>query len=246
MRTVVVIPSRIGSERLARKPLRHIHGVSLVERVWRQVMKATGIDAVYVATDSDEIHAHVMQFGGNAILTEPECANGTERVCQAVDRLEEQFDVVINVQGDEPLIAPEVITAVRDAFQKQNVDIATPISPLREAAELYSASVVKCAVAHDGNILYFSRAPIPFVRDRNNSVQEGVHWKHIGVYGFRKAVLMQLTSLPHSKLEQAEKLEQLRWLEHGYRIHAVEVEYTSVAVDTEEDVAAVERILTTR
>ena len=246
MRTVVVIPSRIGSERLPRKPLRSIDGVSLVERVWRQVVQAGGIDGVYVATDSDEIATHVKQFGGNAIMTDPECKNGTERVSQAVERLNEQFDVVINVQGDEPLIIPEVITRVAQAFTDPSITIATPISPLREAADLYSPSVVKCAVARDGNILYFSRAPIPFLRDRSNSIEEGLHWKHIGVYGFRKEVLAQLTKLPPSVLEDAEKLEQLRWLEHGHRIDAVEVNYDSVAVDTEEDVAAVERILATR
>lgn len=243
MRTVVVIPSRIGSERLPRKPLRLISGISLVERVWRQVIQAKGVDAVYVATDSNEIQAHVHQFGGKAIMTDPECKNGTDRVCQAVERLSEQFDVVINVQGDEPLILPEVISGVQQAFENPSVMIATPISPLREAADLYSSSVVKCAVGLDGKILYFSRAPIPFVRDRSNVVENGLHWKHIGVYGFRTNTLKQVTTLPPSRLEEAEKLEQLRWLAHGHSIHAVEVDYDSVAVDTEEDVIAVERIL---
>jgi 3-deoxy-manno-octulosonate cytidylyltransferase (CMP-KDO synthetase) len=246
MRTAVIIPARIGSERLARKALRLIDGISLTERVWRQVVKAKGIDDVYVATDSDEILSHVMQFGGNAIMTEISCKNGTERVCQAMDRLEAKYDVVINVQGDEPLIVPDVIEAVAKAFSDKAVTIATPVSPLREVADLSSPSVVKCAIAQDNRILYFSRSAIPHVRDTANTVRNGLHWKHIGVYGFRSTLLMQLTSLPPSALEESEKLEQLRWLENGFTIHAVQVNYDSVAVDTESDVVAVEEILAKR
>jgi len=246
MRTAVIIPARIGSERLARKALRLIDGVSLTERVWRQVSKAKGIDGVYVATDSDEILSHVMAFGGNAIMTESSCKNGTERVCQAMDRLDDEYDIVINVQGDEPLIAPNVIEAVQHTFINTAVGIATPVSPLREVADLSNPSVVKCAIAEDRRILYFSRSAIPHIRDEANAIRDGLHWKHIGVYGFRSDLLMELTSLPPSALEDAEKLEQLRWLENGFTIHAVKVDYDSVAVDTEADVASVEKLLSNR
>ena len=246
MRTAVIIPSRIGSERLLRKALRLIDGVTLTERVWRQVSKASGIDGVYVATDSDEIFAHVEQFGGKAIMTDAACKNGTERVAQAVERLGERYDVVINVQGDEPLIAPDVIEAVQQAFNDSAVNIATPISPMREVSDLSNPTVVKCAVAEGGNILYFSRSPIPHVRDEANAVRDGLHWKHIGVYGFRSDLLPKLTALSPTPLEDVEKLEQLRWLEHGFSIRGVRVNYDSVAVDVEADIATVEGILAKR
>lgn len=246
MRTAVIIPSRIGSERLLRKALRLIDGVSLTERVWHQVSKASGIDGVYVATDSDEIYSHVEEFGGKAIMTDAACKNGTERVAQAVERLGERYDVVINVQGDEPLIAPDVIEAVQQAFSDPAVAVVTPISPLREPSDLSNPTVVKCAVAEGGNILYFSRSSIPHVRDNASVVRDGLHWKHIGVYGFRSELLAKLTVLSPTALEDAEKLEQLRWLEHGYSIRSVKVNYDSVAVDVEADIATVEGILAKR
>lgn len=246
MRTAVIIPARIGSERLARKALRMIAGTSLTERVWHQARKASGIDAVFVATDSEEIASHVEGFGGKAIMTDASCANGTERVAQAATRLGEVYDVIINVQGDEPLIEPQVIEAVAKAFQNAIILIATPVSPLRTTEELMSPNVVKCAIAQSGKALYFSRSPIPHVRSRANVVHDGIHWKHIGVYGFRGETLQEVVKLPQSLLEDSEKLEQLRWLEYGYDIHTVQVEYDSVSVDTEEDVLVVERILSTR
>lgn len=243
MKVAAIIPARIGSERLQRKALRMIAGTSLTERVWRQAMQAKGIDAVLVATDSEEIASHVEGFGGKAIMTDSSCTSGTERVAQAAERMSERYDVVLNVQGDEPLIAPTVIEAVVETFHDSAIRIATPISPLRSAEELLSPSVVKCVIARSGKALYFSRSPIPHVRAKANVAHDVIHWKHIGVYGFRSDTLQEIVKLPASLLEESEKLEQLRWLDAGYDIQTVRVKYDSVSVDTEEDVMAVERIL---
>ena len=244
MKTAIIIPSRLGSTRLARKPLRLIAGMSLVERVYRGCEKANGIDILAVATDSDEIATHVESFGGKVIMTPAECSTGTERVGIAARSLPEDIDVIINVQGDEPLIDPVVIDKLRDLFElSPGVRIATPISPLADTTELQNPGTVKVALSRDHRALYFSRLPIPFDRDGSGAVQ---YWQHIGVYGFRKKNLQQILELPACPLEEAEKLEQLRWLDAGYSIHCVEVNYHSVAVDTEEDVAKVKAILKKR
>jgi 3-deoxy-manno-octulosonate cytidylyltransferase (CMP-KDO synthetase) len=244
VKTAIIIPSRLGSTRLARKPLKPIAGVSLVERVYRRCAQAQNIAMLAVATDSDEIRAHVESFGGNVIMTPAECSTGTERVGVAARSLPEDIDVIINVQGDEPLIEPMVIDKLRDLFEMSpGVRIATPISPLVDNIELQNPGTVKVALSSDMRALYFSRAPIPFDRDGNGDVR---YWQHIGVYGFRKKNLQQILELPPCPLEEAEKLEQLRWLDAGYSIHCVEVNYHSVAVDTEEDVAKVEAILKQR
>ncbi|HYM21242.1 MAG TPA: 3-deoxy-manno-octulosonate cytidylyltransferase [Candidatus Kapabacteria bacterium] len=244
MKTAIIIPSRLGSTRLERKPLRHIAGVSLVERVYHGCEKAHNIDFLAVATDSEEIAEHVRSFGGNVIMTPTECSTGTERVGVAARSLPDDIDVIINVQGDEPLIDPVVIDKLRNLFEMSpGVRIVTPISPLADKIELQNPGTVKVALTRDHRALYFSRLPIPFDRDGNDRVQ---YWQHIGVYGFRKKNLLQILELPLCPLEEAEKLEQLRWLDAGYEIHCVEVNYHSVAVDTEDDVQKVEAILRKR
>jgi 3-deoxy-manno-octulosonate cytidylyltransferase (CMP-KDO synthetase) len=242
LKTAVIIPSRLASVRLPRKPLHLIAGTSLVERVWHQAIQS-GLD-VFIATDSDEIASHVTSFGGKFIMTPPECESGTERVAVAAMSLADEYQVIINVQGDEPLIAPDVITEVASQFEiPSSVLIATPITPLLENSDLANPNAVKVALASDGRALYFSRSPIPFVRELKGTNINGLFWKHIGVYGFRRKTLGQLAELLPSTLEQAEKLEQLRWLDAGYPIHTVKVNYDSVAVDTIEDVHRVEEIL---
>ncbi len=242
MKTAVIIPSRLASVRLPRKPLHLIAGVSLVERVWRQAMQS-GFD-VFIATDSDEIASHVTSFGGKFIMTLAECESGTERVAVAAITLPDDYQVIINVQGDEPLITADVIKEVANQFElRSSVLIATPITPLLDTTDLVNPNAVKVALASDGRALYFSRSSIPFVRESNDMHPDGLFWKHIGVYGFRRKTLGQLAELLPSKLEQAEKLEQLRWLDAGYPIQTVKVDYDSVAVDTIEDVHRVEEIL---
>jgi 3-deoxy-manno-octulosonate cytidylyltransferase (CMP-KDO synthetase) len=244
MKTAIIIPSRLGSTRLPRKPLHLIAGITLIERVYRQCKKAAGIDMVVIATDSDEIAKHVNSFGAGAIMTPESCANGTERVSYAAKHLAEDFDIIINVQGDEPLIEPSVIEQMAKAFGDNGVMIATPISPITEKKDIDNPNIVKVVTSENNDILYFSRSTIPHNRDKSN---EGiVYWKHIGLYAFRRSVLEEIRHLPHTELEEIEKLEQLRWLYHGYKIRAVRVENASIEVNTEEDVKKVEEILKNR
>ncbi len=242
MKIAVIIPSRLASVRLPRKPLHLIASVSLVERVWRQAIQS-GFD-VFIATDSDEIASHITSFGGKFIMTPAECESGTERVAVAANTLPDDYQVIINVQGDEPLITPDVVKEVANQFElRSSVLIVTPITSLLDMTDLSNPNAVKVALAYDGRALYFSRSPIPFVREPNDMNIDGLFWKHIGVYGFKRKTLGQLAELLPSKLEQAEKLEQLRWLDAGYPIQTVKVDYDSVAVDTIEDVHRVEEIL---
>jgi 3-deoxy-manno-octulosonate cytidylyltransferase (CMP-KDO synthetase) len=244
MKTAIIIPSRLGSTRLPRKPLHKIAGVTLVERVYRGCKKAHGIDFVAVATDSAEIADHVRSFGAEVIMTPESCETGTERVGIAARSLPEDIDVIINVQGDEPLIDPVVLDKLRDLFEvSPGVRIATPVTPLGDKSELVNPAVVKVAMTRDDRALYFSRSPIPFDRDGADLID---YWQHIGVYAFRKKNLQQILELPPCPLELAERLEQLRWLDAGYTIHCVNVDYRSVAVDTPDDVEKVEAILRER
>lgn len=221
-----------------------IAGVSLVERVYRGCKKAHGIDYIAVATDSEEIASHVRSFGGQVIMTPESCETGTERVGVAARSLPEDIEVIINVQGDEPLIDPVVLDKLRTLFElNTGVRIGTPITPLPDRAELANPAVVKVALTRDNRALYFSRSPIPFDRDGGDLVD---YWQHIGVYAFRKKNLQQILELPPCPLELAERLEQLRWLDAGYTIHCVSVDYRSVAVDTIDDVGKVEDILRER
>jgi 3-deoxy-manno-octulosonate cytidylyltransferase (CMP-KDO synthetase) len=241
MKTAIIIPSRLGSARLPRKPLHIIAGMTLIERVYLQCKKANGIDMVVVATDSDEIAKHVNSFGAGAIMTPENCANGSERVSYAAKHLSEDFEVIINVQGDEPLIEPSVIEQLAKAFEDDTVMIATPITPIMEKIDITNPHIVKVVTTANDDILYFSRATIPHIRE--NTEPNDIYWKHIGLYAFRRSVLEEIRHLPHTELEEIEKLEQLRWLYHGYKIRAIRVTNSSIEVNTEEDVRKVESIL---
>jgi len=218
-----------------------IAGITLIERVYRQCKQAQGIDMILIATDSDEIAKHVNSFGGGAIMTPEHCANGTERIAYAAKHLAEDFDIIINVQGDEPLIEPSVIEQVAKAFENDLVKIATPISLIVEKNDINNPNIVKVVTDANDDVLYFSRSIIPFDRTENKSYM--AYWRHIGLYAFRRKILEEIRDLPSTELENIEKLEQLRWLYHGYKIRAVRVENTSIEVNTIEDVKKVEEIL---
>jgi 3-deoxy-manno-octulosonate cytidylyltransferase (CMP-KDO synthetase) len=239
MKTAIIIPARLGSTRLPQKPLRMIAGMSLIERVYRQCKKAQGIDAVMIATDSDKIAKHVNNFGAGAIMTPEDCANGSERVFYAAKHLSEDFEIIINVQGDEPLIEPSVIEQLAAAFEDEDVMIATPISPIKEKANIENEHIVKTVTDARNNILYFSRSVIPFRKDKDNIP----YWRHIGLYAFRRKILEEIRHLAKTELEESESLEQLRWLYHGYKIRAIQVENVSIEVNTEEDIEKVESML---
>jgi 3-deoxy-manno-octulosonate cytidylyltransferase (CMP-KDO synthetase) len=219
--------------------------MTLIERVYRQCKKANGINIVIVATDSDEIAKHVNSFGAEAIITPEECANGTERVAYAARHLADDFEIIINVQGDEPLIEPSVIEQLRQAFVNDNVMIATPITPLVEKNYIDNPNIVKVVANANDDIMYFSRSVIPYDINGQNSSKRtySTYWKHTGLYAFRRQVLEEIRHLHPTELEELEKLEQLRWLYHGYKIKAIRVAHGSIEVNTEEDVKKVERIL---
>lgn len=255
---VIVIPARWGSKRFPGKPLVPIAGVSLLERTWRIAAAVRGVAEVHIATDDPRIATHAAAFGASVLMTRPECANGTERVREAVAGLERRPGAVINLQGDAVLTPPWVIQALVDALAADSgVAMVTPAVRLTwgqyaafaEAKQSNPTSGTLAVFDRDGNALYFSKALIPTVRTRPESAGAAdpspLH-RHIGLYGYRADVLETLASLPPTPLEQAEQLEQLRALENGIPIRVVVVDYrgrTQWSVDTPQDVATVEALI---
>ncbi|MBK6767386.1 MAG: 3-deoxy-manno-octulosonate cytidylyltransferase [bacterium] len=233
-RVLAVIPARYSATRFPGKPLELLWGKPMVQHVWERCARAKAVDHVIVATDDDRIAAACRSFGAEAVMTDPALPSGTDRVARA-SLAHPVFDVVLNVQGDEPAIEPEVIGAVASLLRKANVQIGTAVVPQVIDTDFERPHVVKAVVAQDGRALYFSRSVIPFLR---NLPEVGTtHFRHLGIYGFQRDVLHQLVTLPPSPSEKVESLEQLRWLEAGYLIHTVSVQSRSVGIDTPEDLA---------
>jgi len=234
-RVAVVIPARYGATRLPGKPLAEIDGRPMIWYVWEKARRAQVPSRVVVATDDERIAAVVRGFGGEAVMTSPACASGTDRVAEAARGMGEE--VFVNLQGDEPLMHPSVIDAVAAPLVfDPDVRMSTAALPQDDPAEFLRPSVVKVVVDARGDALYFSRSPIPHYRDAGT----GRYRKHLGIYGYRREFLFRVAALPPSPLEEAERLEQLRVLENGYRIRVVDVAHDSVGVDTAEDLKAVE------
>lgn len=241
MKAVAVIPARYGSTRLPGKPLLDICGKPLIQRVWEVVAQVPNIDEIIVATDDDRIAKTVQDFGGKVMMTSSDCQSGSDRVREVAQTVE--ADVYVNVQGDEPLLEPSAIEKLLEVFaQDANVQVATLCSPIsREEAQ--SPNQVKVVRDRAGNALYFSRALLPFVREANETAD---YFGHIGVYAYRREVLCAFTSLPASPLEQAEKLEQLRFLQTGIPIRVIEIPRMGVGVDTQEDLERVRTVIQER
>jgi 3-deoxy-manno-octulosonate cytidylyltransferase (CMP-KDO synthetase) len=235
---VAVVPSRYQSTRLPGKPLALIDGKTMVEHVVRRTEAARRVDAVLVATDDERIANAVSDFGGTAVMTRAAHETGTDRLAEVAAAL--SGDIIVNVQGDEPLITADAIDAAVDLLLERPAD---PIGTLRklidDPSDLANPSVVKVTVDLDGYALYFSRSPIPF----NRSGQAAPQWRHLGLYVYRREFLLALARLPRTPLEQAEALEQLRALEHGYRIRTVETTADTIGVDTPEDLERVRRLV---
>lgn len=241
IRTVIVIPARYAATRLPGKPLIPLLGKPMIQWVYERARQIPGISEVLVATDDQRIAQVISAVGGSAIMTPADIPNGSERVGFVVREME--ADIVVNLQGDEPLISPHAIaTAIRALLENPDLPVATLGYPLRDEQTWRSPSVVKVVVNRFGNALYFSRAPIPFPRDRKFELLP-LLYRHIGVYVYRKSFLMTFLSWPEGILEQCEKLEQLRILERGYPIKVVESESLSPGVDTPEDIPVVEKAL---
>lgn len=238
---IVVIPARYGSSRLPGKPLVSLAGRPMIQRVYERAKLAKHTGRVIVATDDDRIVKAVQEFGGEARMTRPDHRTGTERVAEVAAH--ERGDIFVNVQGDEPLLDPAAVdTAVHALLEEPQVAIATVATPIKTPGDIMDPNVCKVVLDFDENALYFSRAPIPWVRDTGNHVQAR-HLKHLGLYVFRRDTLLEYPTLPQGNLERLEQLEQLRWLENGWKIRIAEVEYDAISVDVPEDVARVEKLL---
>jgi 3-deoxy-manno-octulosonate cytidylyltransferase (CMP-KDO synthetase) len=233
-----VIPARYQSTRLPGKPLAMIHGQTMIERVYRRAADAAAIDAVVVATDDQRIADVVSEFGGTAVMTKADHETGTDRLAEVAAAL--SADVVVNVQGDEPLMTPAAIDAVVERIASGDAPMSTLRRRIDQLEDLDNPSVVKLVVDGHGHALYFTRAPIPFVRPGQ---LEPVYWRHLGLYAYRRTFLLTLAALPPTPLERAEGLEQLRALEHGYRIATAETTADTIGVDTPEDLERVRRFV---
>lgn len=241
VKVVVVIPARYGSTRLPGKPLVSLAGRPMIRYVYERARQAQTVARVIVATDDQRIVDAVQEFGGEAVITRADHRTGTERVAEVAAR--EEGDVFVNVQGDEPLIDPVSIdTAVGALMEEPAAQIATVATPVRYAGDIMDLNVVKVVLDFDGNALYFSRAPIPWVRDTQSKVHVK-YWKHLGLYVFQRDALLEYPTLPLGELERVEQLEQLRWMENGWKIRVAEVAHDAVSVDVPEDVARVERLM---
>lgn len=244
MRIVGVIPSRWASTRFPGKSLALLCGKPLIQWVLEGVSRAKRLDAVLVATDDDRIRAAVERLGGTVAMTRPDHPSGTDRIAEAVAGMD--CDVVINIQGDEPLIDPRLIDRIADLMAGPGGwDMATAATPITNEVDLNNPSVVKVVWDENHRALYFSRARIPHVRDLDSggAAVRPLHWRHIGIYAYRNSFLQKLVRVPPCALEQAEKLEQLRALHIGVRMAVLETEEPGIGVDTPQDVNYVEEVI---
>ena len=238
---VIVIPARYGSTRLPGKPLVQLAGKPMVRHVYERAKLAKRASRVIVATDDERIFKAVEAFGGEVRMTRQDHRTGTERIAEVAAHTD--GDVFVNVQGDEPLLdAASVDAAVASLEEEPAASISTVAVPIRRPADIMDPNVVKTVLDFDGNALFFSRAPIPWVRDTGAQVQAR-HLKHLGLYVFQRDALLEYPTLPQGELERLEQLEQLRWLENGWKIRVAEVEHDAVSVDVPDDVARVEQLL---
>lgn len=236
MKFIGIIPARFKSTRFPGKSLAIINGKPMIQHVYERSAEAVG--DVWVATDSNVIFEAVESFGGRVIMTSEDHMSGTDRCAEAALKIAVtlDFDAIVNIQGDEPFIQPDQIRKLMQCFTKE-VEIATLVRRITSINELTDPNKPKVVVGTEGNALYFSRAAIPFARgvDLNNWLSANDYWAHIGIYAYRKDILQKLTRLQPGKLEMAESLEQLRWLENGFRIRVAETEFASFGIDTPED-----------
>jgi 3-deoxy-manno-octulosonate cytidylyltransferase (CMP-KDO synthetase) len=237
MKILAVIPARYASTRFPGKPLALIDGKTMIRRVYEQVKKAKLVTDIVVATDDDRIASEVDRFGGNFIMTSATHPSGTDRCFEALSKHHDSFDAVINVQGDEPFIAPEQIDQLAQLIKAEKVGIATLIQRIREISHLFDPNVVKVITNPEGKALYFSRQAIPYLRnfEQEKWLKEHIFYRHIGIYAYKSDVLKQITSLLPSPLEMAESLEQLRWLEQGITIQTGITNHAQFGVDTPAD-----------
>ena len=237
MKKIIVIPARYASTRLPAKPLLKINGRPLIQWVYEKASESRLADRVIIATDDERIREAALLFGAEAVMTSPACKSGTDRVYEAIEG--QEGDIIINLQGDEPFIRADMVDTLFSAIEKDNLTMATLCSPLKDENEYNDPNTVKVVFDKDSFALYFSRAPIPFIRGQRRAPL----YKHIGIYGFERSFLEQFVVLGKSRLEETESLEQLRVLENGYKIKVLTTQYDGFGIDTEADLERVQSLL---
>lgn len=244
MKILGIIPARFASTRFPGKPLIDLNGKSMIQRVYEQAKKADSLADVVVATDDHQIYDAVTAFGGKVILTSDQHQSGTDRCAEVAEKMT-GFDAIINIQGDEPLIDPNQINLVAACFDKPNTELATLVKIINQKEELFNINTPKVILNKNGEAIYFSRQVIPNLKNINPSdfLNHHTFYKHIGIYGYKTSTLKLIAQLPLSDLEKAEMLEQLRWIENGFKIKVAITNQESLAIDTPEDVLKILAIL---
>jgi 3-deoxy-manno-octulosonate cytidylyltransferase (CMP-KDO synthetase) len=237
MKVLAIIPARYGSTRFPGKPLANLAGKPMIQHVYEQVKSCGSISEVVVATDHQEILHRVEDFGGKAVMTSENCLSGTDRCAEVLKGLSSEYDLVLNVQGDEPFIQCGQLKELIESMNSPESEIGTLVRRIEHMEDVSNPNVVKAVIAENGRALYFSRNPVPFVRgvERENWLSQAVFYRHIGLYAYRPEVLLKITALPPGKLEIAESLEQLRWMEADFKVYVRESLYDSIGIDTPED-----------
>ncbi len=241
MKAIAIIPARYASSRFPGKPIVHIGSKTMIQRVYERAKMVPELDDVIVATDDERIIDNITSVGGKAVMTATTHQSGTERCAEVLENMEEQPDIVLDIQGDVPFIELSHIQLVLNSFRQESTQIASLYTPINDLATLSNPNAPKVVFDNDFNAIYFSRSPIPYLRDveKTDWPASFRFYKHIGVYGFRSEILKEVVKLPVGRLEKAENLEQLRWIEHGYKIHLSETDVESLAIDTHEDLSRV-------
>lgn len=240
----IAIPARMASSRFPGKPLANLGGKRVIERVWENCKKSQKAEKVVILTDSLEICDFAKSIGADCIATSPECASGTERIIEALSELNSEF--IVNVQGDEPFLEPSLIDLIIDARERTGADLVTACEKITDASQLENPNVVKVLRNNFGRAVYFSRCPLPFVRDSKNFpewLSKIDYWRHIGIYGYSAHALATYAELPVSRMEKCEMLEQLRFISAGKTFEMVETSYASIGIDTPDDLIAAEKYL---
>jgi len=237
MKILAVIPSRFASTRFPGKPLIDIKGKTMIQRVFEQAKQCKSFADVIVATDDERIYNHVIEFGGKAMMTSEKHPSGTDRCAEVLSKIDQKYDAVVNVQGDEPFIQPEQLEQLIECFKNPKTQIATLVKKIDTTDDLLNINLPKVIFNKEMKALYFSRLPIPGQKsvDTEEWVKNHQYYRHIGLYGYRAETLKEITLLPPSPLENIESLEQLRWLEAGYTITVSVTEFESIGIDTPND-----------
>ena len=239
MHITAIIPARYGSSRLPVKPLKLISGISLIQRVYEATISTSLFDKVIIATDHEEIRQHAHSFGAQVKMTSQNHPTGTDRIEECARDI--KTDLIVNVQGDEPFISKEPLQILIDSFQDKNVQVASIMNIFENIDDISNPANVKVIIDCLSNAIYFSRSIIPYNRDKIKNI---TYYKHFGIYAFKPEMLKIFVSLPQGTLEQIEKLEQLRFVENGYKIKMVIANYNGIGIDTEEDIIKAEKYIT--